>query len=150
MALFDQINQQIKEAMLARDHARLEALRGIKKEFLEANTAPGHKGELTDEEAIKIISKLLKQREDSAAIYSENNRPDLAEEDEAEAAIYREFLPTPLTEEEIRERVKEIVARLGVSDMKGMGQVMGVATKELAGKADGKSISAAVRSILQG
>ncbi len=135
--------------MLARNHARLEALRGIKKEFLEAKTAPGHQGDLTDEEGMKIISKLLKQRQDSAAIYRENNRPDLAEEDEAEAAVYLEFLPEPMSEEELHNRIQEIIHQLGVTDLKGMGQVMGVATKELAGKADGKAISAAVRSILQ-
>lgn len=149
MALFDQISTEIKNAMLARDHVRLEALRGIKKEFLEAKAAPNHHGDLSDDEAIKIISKLLKQREDSAAIYRENNRPDLAEEDEAEAAVYRSFLPEPMSEADLHQAIEEIITRLGVSDIKGMGQVMGVATKELAGKADGKAISTIVRSLLQ-
>ena len=134
--------------MLAKDHTRLEALRGIKKVFLEAKTAPGHDGELGDDEALKIIQKLLKQSEDSAAIYRENNRPDLAEEDEAQAEVYRSFLPKPMEADELKEKLKEIIARLGVTDIKGMGRVMGEAQKELAGRADGKTISNFVKELL--
>ena len=148
MSLFDQISEEIKKAMLAKDRTRLEALRGIKKVFLEAKTAPGHEGDLKDDEATKIIQKLLKQAEDSAAIYRENNRPDLAEEDEAQAEVFRYFLPKPLSEEELRARVSEIIARLGITDMKGMGRVMGTAQKELAGQTDGKTLSAVVKSLL--
>lgn len=148
MSLFDQISEEIKKAMLAKDHARLEALRGIKKVFLEAKTAPGHGSDLSDEEALKIIQKLLKQSEDSAKIYRDNNRTDLAEEDEAQAEVYRSFLPQPLSEEEIKVKVSEIIARLGVTDIKGMGRVMGEAQKELTGRADGKTLSAIVKSLL--
>ena len=146
--LFDQISEEIKKAMLAKDHARLEALRGIKKVFLEAKTAPGHGDELGDDEATKIIQKLLKQAEDSAKIYRDNNRADLAEEDEAQAEVFRSFLPKPLGEEEVKAKVSEIIVRLGVTDMKGMGRVMGEAQKELAGRADGKNLSAIVKSLL--
>lgn len=148
MALFDQISEEIKKAMLAKDHSRLEALRGIKKVFLEAKTAPGHGDNLDDDEALKIIQKLLKQAEDSAKIYRENNRPDLAEEDEAQAEVFRSFLPKPLSREELRSKVKEIITRLGVTDIKGMGRVMGEAQKELAGRADGKTLSSVVKSLL--
>lgn len=150
MSLFDTISDGIKEAMLSRDHTRLEALRSIKKEFLEAKTAAGGDGTLSDEQGMKIISKLLKQREESAKIFRENNRPELAEEDEAQAEVFRAFLPAQMSVEEISETVKSIIDRLGVTDMKGMGQVMGTASKELAGKADGKVISEIVRKLLTG
>lgn len=150
MSLFDTISAGIKEAMLSRDHTRLEALRSIKKEFLEAKTAPGSDSTLSDEQGLKIISKLLKQREDSAQIYRENNRPELAEEDEAQAEVFRSFLPAQMSEEEITTAVKAVIEKLGITDMKGMGQVMGVVTKELAGKAEGKTISSVVRNFLSG
>lgn len=148
MSLFDTINGDIKKAMLARDHARLEALRGIKKEFLEAKTAKGADGELTDETANKILAKMLKQRRESAEIYRSQNREDLAQSELGEAAVIEEYLPKPLTEEELVAALKEIIARVGATTPKEMGKVMGVASKELAGRADGKAISAKVRELL--
>lgn len=148
MALLEQVNEGIKQAMLSRDKVRLEALRGIKKEFLEAMTAKGAAGELDDDHALKIIAKLVKQREESASLYRDADRLDLAEAEEAEAEVYRSFLPAQLSEEEITEKVKEIISKLGVTDIKGMGKVMGVATKELGASADGKLISQIVRKLL--
>lgn len=148
MALLEQVNEGIKQAMLSRDKVRLEALRGIKKEFLEAMTAKGAAGELDDDHALKIIAKLVKQREESASLYRDADRLDLAEAEEAEAEVYRSFLPAQLSEEEIAEKVKEIISKLGVTDIKGMGKVMGVATKELGASADGKLISQIVRKLL--
>lgn len=148
MALLEQVNEGIKQAMLSRDKVRLEALRGIKKEFLEAMTAKGAAGELDDDHALKIIAKLVKQREESASLYRDADRLDLAEAEEAEAEVYRSFLPAQLSEEEITEKVKEMIYKLGVTDIKGMGQVMGVATKELGASADGKLISQIVRKLL--
>lgn len=148
MALLEQVNEGIKQAMLSRDKVRLEALRGIKKEFLEAMTAKGAAGELDDDHALIIIAKLVKQREESASLYRDADRLDLAEAEEAEAEVYRSFLPAQLSEEEITEKVKEMISKLGVTDIKGMGQVMGVATKELGASADGKLISQIVRKLL--
>ncbi len=148
MSLFDTINNDIKKAMLARDHTRLEALRGIKKEFLEAKTAKGADGELTDEMANKILAKMLKQRRESAEIYKSQNRDDLAQSELGEASVIEEYLPKPLTEEELVAALKEIIARVGATTAKEMGKVMGVASKELAGRADGKAISAKVRELL--
>lgn len=148
MALFEQINEEIKQAMLNRDKIRLETLRGIKKEFLEAVTAKGGSHTLEDDQALKLISKLLKQREESASMYRDADRLDLAEEEEAQAKILKSFLPAQLSADEIVEKVKEIISRLGVSDMKGMGKVMGVATKELGASADGSLIAQAVKKLL--
>ena len=134
--------------MLARDKVRLEALRGIKKEFLEAKTAKGGDGELSDDTALKILAKMVKQRKESASIYTEQNREDLAGEELAQAAIIEEYLPKQLSEEELTAALKEIIARVGATSAKEMGKVMGTATKELAGKAEGKAISAKVRELL--
>ena len=148
MNLFDKVSADIKPAMLARDKVRLEAIRGIKKEFLEARTAPGNNGELSDAEALKILARMAKQRRESAAIYTEQNRPDLAEAELAQVAVIEEYLPARLSPEELNARLAEIIARLGATSPAEMGKVMGVATKELAGIADGKEISAAVRALL--
>ena len=148
MSLFDIVNNDIKKAMLARDHVRLEALRGIKKEFLEAKTAKGADGELSDETANKILAKMLKQRRESAEIYKGQNREDLAQSELAEAAVIEQYLPKPLTDDELVAALKEIIARVGATSQKEMGKVMGVASKELAGRADGKAISAKVRELL--
>lgn len=148
MNLFDKVSGDIKTAMLARDKVRLEALRGIKKEFLEAKTAKGGDGELSDEAALKILAKMVKQRKESASIYTEQNREDLAGEELAQAAIIEEYLPKQLSEEELTAALKEIIARVGATSAKEMGKVMGTATKELAGKAEGKAISAKVRELL--
>lgn len=148
MNLFDKVSDDIKTAMLARDKVRLEALRGIKKEFLEAKTAKGGDGELSDDAALKILAKMVKQRKESASIYTEQNREDLAGEELAQAAIIEEYLPKQLSEEELTAALKEIIARVGATSAKEMGKVMGTATKELAGKAEGKAISAKVRELL--
>ena len=148
MNLFDKVSGDIKTAMLARDKVRLEALRGIKKEFLEAKTAKGGDGELSDDAALKILAKMVKQRKESASIYTEQNREDLAGEELAQAAIIEEYLPKQLSEEELTAALKEIIARVGATSAKEMGKVMGTATKELAGKAEGEAISAKVRELL--
>ena len=133
MNLFDQVSNDIKSAMLAKDKVRLEALRGIKKEFLEAKTAKGADGELTDDMAMKILAKMVKQRKESAQIYTEQNRPDLAEPELAEAAVIETYLPKQMTEEELTEALKAIIAQVGATTPQEMGKVMGVATKQLAG-----------------
>lgn len=148
MNLFDKVSGDIKTAMLARDKVRLEALRGIKKEFLEAKTAKGGDGELSDDAALKILAKMVKQRKESASIYTEQNREDLAGEELAQAAIIEEYLPKQLSEEELTAALKEIISRVGATSAKEMGKVMGTASKELAGKAEGKAISAKVRELL--
>lgn len=148
MNLFDTISGDIKAAMLARDKVRLETLRGVKKEFLEAKTAKGGDGELSDDAAMKILVKMHKQRKESAAIFSQQNRQDLAENELAEAAIIEEYLPKQMTEEELTAALKAIIAQTGASSAKDMGKVMGVATKQLAGKAEGKAISAKVKELL--
>ena len=148
MSLFDKVSEDIKKAMLAREKVRLEALRGIKKEFLEAKTAKGAGGELSDDAAMKILVKMVKQRKESARIYEENNRPELAENELAEAAVIEEYLPKQLTKEELEKEIKAIIAETGAEGPKDMGKVMGVATKQLAGRAEGKAISAVVKQLL--
>ena len=148
MNLFDQVSNDIKSAMLAKDKVRLEALRGIKKEFLEAKTAKGADGELTDDMAMKILAKMVKQRKESAQIYTEQNRPDLAEPELAEAAVIETYLPKQMTEEELTDALKAIIAQVGATTPQEMGKVMGVATKQLAGRADGRAISAKVKELL--
>lgn len=148
MNLFDQVSNDIKSAMLAKDKVRLEALRGIKKEFLKAKTAKGADGELTDDMAMKILAKMVKQRKESAQIYTEQNRPDLAEPELAEAAVIETYLPKQMTEEELTEALKAIIAQVGATTPQEMGKVMGVATKQLAGRADGRAISAKVKELL--
>ncbi|WP_302547888.1 GatB/YqeY domain-containing protein [Barnesiella intestinihominis] len=148
MNLFDQVSNDIKSAMLAKDKVRLEALRGIKKEFLEAKTAKGADGELTDDMAMKILAKMVKQRKESAQIYTEQNRPDLAEPELDEAAVIETYLPKQMTEEELTEALKAIIAQVGATTPQEMGKVMGVATKQLAGRADGRAISAKVKELL--
>ena len=148
MDLFDRISNDIKGAMLAKDKVRLETLRGIKKEFLEAKTAKGADGTLTDDQATKIMAKMVKQRKETAQIYAEQNRPELAENELAEAAVIEEYLPKQLSDEELTARLKEIIAQTGATSAKEMGKVMGVASKALAGQADGIVISAKVRELL--
>ena len=146
--MFDKISEDIKKAMLAREKVRLEALRGVKKEFLEAKTAPGAGGELSDETAIKIMTKMVKQRKESARIYTENNRPELAENELLEAAVISEYLPKQMSDEELEKELRAIAAEVGATGPKEMGKVMGVATKRLAGKAEGGNISRIVKQIL--
>ncbi len=149
MKIFDDVNNGIKEAMKAKDKVRLEALRSIKNVMLEAKSAAGASSEISDTDAIKIITKLAKQGSDSADIYKQQGRDDLAQAELDQVAVFEEFLPEMMSEEEIEEAVKAIIEKTGASSMKDMGKVMGVATKELAGKADGKTISEKVRSLLQ-
>ncbi len=148
MNLFDNISNDIKSAMLAKDHVRLETLRGIKKEFLEAKTAKGSDGTLSDEQAIKIMAKMVKQRRETAQIYSEQARPELAENELAEAAVIEEYLPKPLSDEELTAELRKIIEQVGATSPKEMGKVMGIASNTLAGRADGKAISAKVRELL--
>lgn len=148
MDLFDTISADIKSAMLARDKVRLEALRGIKKEFLEAKSAPGAAGGLTDDAAMKILVRMAKQRRESARIYTEQSRPDLAEGELAEVAVIEQYLPKALTPEELDAELRRIIAETGAKGPQDMGRVMGVATKALAGRADGRAISAAVKALL--
>ena len=148
MDLYTQIEADIKAAMLAKDKVRLQALWGIKKEFIEGKTAPGANGELSDEAAMKILVKMAKQRRESARIYQEQNRPELAETELAEVAVIEAYLPKALSEEELEAELKAIIAQVGASSAAEMGKVMGVATKALAGRADGRAISAKVRQLL--
>lgn len=150
MDLFEKVSADIKSAMLARDKVRLEALRGIKKEFLEAKSAPGANGALSDAAAMKILVKMAKQRKESARIYTEQSRPELADGELAEAAVIEEYLPKALTPEELDAELRRIIAELGASSPADMGRVMGAATKALAGRADGRAISARVKDILAG
>jgi hypothetical protein len=146
--LFDQVSSDIRTAMKARDKVRLEALRNIKKCFIEAKTAPGANDTLEDAAALKILQKLAKQGEESADTYAKAKRQDLADAELAQVAVIKEYLPKPLTEEEITAQVKDIIAQTGAQGMKDMGKVMGQATKQMAGKADGKVISTIVRQLL--
>ncbi|MDD4631958.1 MAG: GatB/YqeY domain-containing protein [Proteiniphilum sp.] len=148
MTLLDTITEEIKKAMLSKDKVRLEALRGIKKELLEAKTAKGAAGDLSDEAATAILQKMVKQRKDSAAIYTEQNRPDLAEAEIEQMKVIQEYLPSQLTPAELENEIKLIIAETGASSMKEMGKVMGLATKQLAGKAEGRAISEMVKKLL--
>lgn len=148
MTLFDQISEDIKAAMKARDKVRLETLRNIKKVFIEAKTAPGANDELDDAAALKIIQKLAKQGRETARTYTDNSRQDLADKELAQVAVMEEYLPKQLSPEEIEKAVKDIIAQTGATSMKDMGKVMGMAGKLLAGKADGKAISTIVKQLL--
>ncbi len=148
MNLFDTISNDIKKAMLAKDKVRLEALRGIKKEFLEAKTAKGAGDELSDETATTILQKMVKQRKDSAEIYTSQNRADLAEDETAQLKVIQEYLPAQLSAEELEAEVKKIISENGAVSMKDMGKVMGVASKQLAGKAEGRAVSEMVKKLL--
>jgi uncharacterized protein YqeY len=148
MNLFDTISDEIKKAMLARDKVRLEALRGVKKEFLEAKTAKGASDELSDEAATAILQKMVKQRKDSAEIYTAQGRADLASDELAQLRVIQEFLPQQLSPEELESTVKSIISETGAQSMKEMGKVMGVATRQLAGKAEGRAISEMVKKLL--
>lgn len=148
MSLEQRISKEIMEAMKARDAVRLSALRNAKKYIIEARTAGPGIDELPDAEVLKIISKLAKQGEDSAAIFTQQNRADLAAEELAQVAVYREFLPERLTADELAAEVRAVIAEVGATSMKEMGRVMGIASKRLAGRADGKEISAKVKELL--
>ena len=148
MELFEKVSKDIVAAMKAKDKVTLEALRNIKKVFIEAKTAPGANDSLDDAVALKILQKLAKQGHDSADLYTQQNRPDLAEAEMAQVRVIESYLPKAMSNEEIEAAVKEIIAQTGASCIKEMGKVMGVTSKQLAGKADGKAISDVVKRLL--
>lgn len=148
MTLFEQVSKDIVAAMKAKDKVALEALRNIKKVFIEAKTAPGANDELDDAAAMKILQKLAKQGHDAADLYVNQNRQDLTDAELAQVKVIESYLPQPMTTEEIEAAVKDIIAQTGASSIKEMGKVMGIASKQLAGKADGKAISEAVKRLL--
>jgi len=148
MTLFEQISEDIKQAMLAKDKVRLEALRGVKKELLEAKTAKGSDGNLTEEQGVKILQKMIKQRKDSADIFAQQGRPELAENELAEMTVIQQYLPAQMSDEELTAAIKEIIAETGATSAKEMGKVMGVASKKLAGKVEGRLISEKVKGLL--
>lgn len=148
MDMIDKITGDIKAAMLAKDKVRLETLRGIKKEFLEAKTAKGGDGSLSDDQAVKIMAKMVKQRRETAQIYDEQGRPELRDGELAEAAVIEEYLPKQLTPDELKAELTRIIEQVGATSPAQMGKVMGVASKALAGRADGRAISACVKELL--
>ena len=148
MSLSAKIMDEIKNAMRAKDTLALESLRAVKSAILLAETETGSKEAISEEDEIKILQRLVKQRRDSAAIYVGQNRPDLAEPELAQAAVIEKFLPAQLSEAEIEDAVAKIIASEGVSGMAAMGKIMGLASAELAGKADGKTISTIVKKLL--
>ncbi|HCK24315.1 MAG: GatB/YqeY domain-containing protein [Bacteroides graminisolvens] len=148
MDLFDKVSEDIKNAMKAKDKVALETLRNVKKFFIEAKTAPGANDTLADADALKILQKLAKQGKDSADIYLQQNRQDLADAELAQVKVIESYLPKQLSAEELEAALKEIIAEVGATDAKDMGKVMGVASKKLAGIAEGRAISAKVKELL--
>lgn len=148
MALFEQISKDIMSSMKARDAVRTNTLRNIKKEFLEAKSAPGSNGDLTDADAFRIIAKMVKKGKDAADIFIQNNRQDLADEELAQVKVMEEYLPKALSLDEVKEIVLKVVSEVGATGPKDMGKVMGAANKALAGQADGKTISGIVKEVL--
>jgi uncharacterized protein YqeY len=148
MSLKTTIESGIKSAMLARDQDRLRTLRALKSQILMEETSEGFSGEMTAEAELKIVTKAAKQRRDSLEIFLQQNRPDLAEKEQAELTIIEEFLPKQLSEEDLKAKIQEIINRIGASSPSEMGKVMGVASKELTGQAEGKAISAMVKNLL--
>ena len=148
MDLFDRISEDIKNAMRAKDKVALETLRNVKKFFIEAKTAPGANDTLSDEAAMKIIQKLVKQGKDAAEIYVGQGRQDLADDEMAQVKVMEAYLPQQMTAEELEAALKEIIAEVGATGPQDMGKVMGAATKKLAGLAEGRAISAKVKELL--
>ncbi len=148
MTIFEQINDHIKAAMKAREKDKLYALRNIKKVMIEAKTAKGANAELTDEESVKIISKLAKQGMDSADIYKQQGRDDLYSQEITQITVYETYLPKKLTDTELTAAIATIIEKSGAASLKDLGKVMGIASKELAGKADGKTIMEKIKSLL--
>lgn len=148
MQLEKQVMEQLKAAMLAKDEAALRSLRAIKAAILIAKTSEGASGDLKDDDEIKLLQKLVKQRKDSAEIFHQQHREDLAKKEEEEIAVIEKFLPKQLDTEELKTILKDIIAQVGAQSSADLGKVMGVATKQLAGKADGKTISAMVKEML--
>ncbi|OAD90043.1 MULTISPECIES: GatB/YqeY domain-containing protein [Flavobacteriaceae] len=148
MSLQEKVMEAMKTAMKAKDTQSLEALRAVKSALLLAQTETGSKADLTEDEELKLLQKQVKQRKDSAAIYTAQNRPDLAEPELIQAKVIEQFLPQQLSEEEVSKIVDQIIAETGASSMADMGKVMGLASAKLAGKADGKTISTVVKARL--
>ncbi len=148
MTLEEKINAGIKEAMKSKDKIRLDALRAIKSQILLAKTAGGSKSEISDEEVLKILQKMVKQRKESAQLYREKGRDDLAEEEINQAKIIEELLPEQVSEEELEKEIKNIIEQTGASSIRDMGKVMGVATKKFAGRADNKLIAEITKKLL--
>jgi uncharacterized protein YqeY len=148
MSLSTQIMEHIKDAMRAKDTVALEALRSIKSELLLAQTASGSKEEITEDDEIKLLQRLVKTRKESAKIYTEQNRPDLAEPELAQVAVIEKFLPAQLSEAEVEAVVAKIIAETGASGIAARGKVMGLASAQLGGAAEGKTISAIVKKLL--
>ncbi len=148
MKLEEKIMGEMKEAMKAKNEPRLRSLRAIKAEIIKAKTEPGAGGEIEPEKETSLLQKMVKQRRDSLQIYQQQNRPDLAQKEEEELDVINTFLPAPITGEDLKKELQQIIAETGASSAADMGKVMGAATKKLAGKADGKAISAAVKELL--
>ena len=148
MSLEEQVMSGMKDAMKSKVEAMLRGLRAIKAEIIKAKTEPGANGQVTAEGELKLLQKMMKQRKDSLDIYQQQGRADLAQKEQEEIAIIEKFLPQQLSEEELKEALKSIIASVGAAGPQDMGKVMGVATKQLAGKTDGKAISAAVKTLL--
>lgn len=148
MNLFDTVSEDLKKAMKAKDKIALQTLRNVKKAFIEAKTQTGASDILADEEALRIIQKLVKQGKDSAAIYEEQNRTDLAEEELAQVKVLEQYLPKQMGTDELKNELEILVKELNATSMKDMGKVMGLATQKFAGKAEGKLISQIVRELL--
>lgn len=148
MNLEQEVMAGMKEAMKAKDEASLRGLRAIKAEIIKAKTEPGAGGEIPEEKQTAMLQKMIKQRKDALEIYQQQNRPELAQKEQEEIAVIEKFLPAQLSPEELKNELKQIIAQTGAASPADMGKVMGVATKKLAGRADGKAISAAVKELL--
>ena len=148
MSLEQQVMAEMKDAMKAKDEASLRALRAIKAEIIKAKTDPGANGEVSSEKELSLLQKMMKQRKDSLEIYQQQNREDLAKKEQEEISVIEKFLPKQLSGDELKAELQEIISETGASSPADMGKVMGVATKKLAGRADGKSISAMVKELL--
>ena len=148
MSLEQKIMADLKTAMLAKDEAGLRSLRAIKAAIINAKTSEGAKGEISEDEETKLLQKLVKSRKDSLEIFQQQNRPELAKKEEEEISVIEKFLPKQLSVDEVKAEVTKIIADMGASSPADMGKVMGAATKQLAGKADGKTISFLVKELL--
>ncbi len=148
--MIDTINSDLKAAMKAKDQAKLRALRAVRSAILLAQTEKGSSKEVSDADIMKILQKQIKQRQDSISVYKEQNRPELAASEEEEVAVMQQYLPQPLTDAEIEEKVKAIITQTGASGMQDMGKVMGMANKAMAGRAEGAKIAAIVKQHLAG
>ncbi len=148
MSLEQNVMAEMKDAMKAKDEALLRGLRAIKAEIIKAKTEPGANGEISADTEMKLLQKLVKSRKDSLQIYQQQNRPDLAQKESEEIAVIEKFLPKQLSEEELKQAITTIIAETGAAGPQNLGKVMGTASKQLAGKADGKAIAAVVKELL--